>query len=46
MNPRLNPQHPINDDLPDLTEEAGLDLIDDLDDLIAQADDDLDAHGC
>lgn len=46
MNHR-NPQHPSYDDEPDMT--ALDDDIPDLDDLIAQADlelDNLDAHGC
>lgn len=45
MNPRLNPQHPVNDEPLDPTEAAGFDPIADLDELIEQADDFLDAHG-
>lgn len=40
-----NPQHPSNDEPLDPTEAMGLDLLDELDDLIEQIDDDLDACG-
>lgn len=41
----LNPQHPSNDEPLDPTEAMGLDLLDELDDMIEQSADHLDGCG-